>query len=88
MFIWPDSIPPGAEFVIFAVIPLSLLIITHLPLAATLQIALIAGFLIATTKLTRRKEFRMTWLVVWLPMAYMVSTFASNVMLLFWLSLT
>lgn len=88
MFIWPDSIPPGAEFIILALIPLGVLVIAHLPLAATLQIGVITGVLIATTKLARRKELHGSWLVAGLPAAFVVSTFATNLMLLFWRSLT
>ncbi|MEO1237524.1 MAG: hypothetical protein AAFX76_12120 [Planctomycetota bacterium] len=83
MFIPPDSIPPGAEFILVALVPLGLLVFLKLPLLATMQLGILIGLGYAVIATVRRKGWPKQILVWLFPAVYVVGTFATNLWLLF-----
>ena len=84
MFFWPDSIPPGVEYILVAFIPLSLLNPDRFPLLTTLQIASIT-LLAATAVLTWRRLARPRLSVAILFAGYPIVVFATNMALFLWM---
>jgi len=87
MFIWPDSIPPGLEYLILATIPLGILVILKWPFAAGIQVLFVLASVAVSGAVARKAKspFRMFFVVLG---AYLASTLASNLALFAWHSLT
>ncbi|MBB6430497.1 hypothetical protein [Algisphaera agarilytica] len=81
MFIWPDSIPPGVEFIFFAIFPMGLLLLTEAPLMALGQLNMLAAAIMAVIYVVQKSSLSNAWLVPALLTTYAVINFATNLLI-------
>ncbi len=84
MFVWPDSIPPGAEYIFVSLVPLGLLNADRFPFFTAIQVASIA-LLAWAAVLAWRRFARARLSMALLFVGYPVVVFATNLALFLWM---
>lgn len=82
MFMWPDSIPPGLEYLLVALMPLSMFNPGRFPLLTMLQFGLI--FILACVTFTAWLKFKRLKTSIAISMViYPITVFATNLFIFF-----
>ena len=81
MFIWPDSLPPGSEWLILATVPLGVVRPDGYPTFAAIQVGLIFAAILVAVTAVRRLAIARGWLWLIVPGVYLIVVFSTNVAL-------